>query len=230
MRAVETVVVGACEAGLAVSRCLTGQGADHVVVERGRIAERWRSARWDSLRLLTPSWMSRLPAWSYPGPDPDGYMTAPELVGYLEDYAGSFAAPVHENTTVELVEASAGGLRVVTSQRTWLARNVIVATGTENRPWVPPAASGIDPAICQLTAGRYRGPDQIPGGGVLVVGASASGVQIADELRRRGAAGGHLGGPGTRGCRAVTGAATSCGGWTGPGSWVRPSTRCTTRG
>jgi putative flavoprotein involved in K+ transport len=99
---------------------------------------------------------------------------------------GSFAAPVHENTTVELVEASAGSLRVVTDQQTWLARNVVVATGTENRAWVPPAASGIDPAIHQLTADRYRGPGQVPGGGVLVVGASASGVQIADELRRAG--------------------------------------------
>ena len=126
------------------------------------------------------------PAWSYPGPDPDGYMAAPELVGYLEDYAGSFAAPVHENTTVELVEAAAGGLRVVTDQRTWLARNVIVATGTENRAYVPSAASGIDPEIHQLTAARYSGPGQVPGGGVLVVGASASGVQIADELRRAG--------------------------------------------
>src|SRR5689334_1624316 len=186
MRAVETLIVGAGQAGLAVSRCLTAQGADHVVVERGRIAERWRTARWESLRLLTPNWMSRLPAWSYPGPDPDGYMAAPELAGYLEDYADSFAAPVHENTTVELVEASGGGLRVVTDQRTWLARNVVVATGTENRPYRPPAASGIDPGIRQLTASRYRGPGQVPGGGVLVVGASASGVQIADELRRAG--------------------------------------------
>ena len=186
MRRVETLVVGAGQAGLAVSRCLTGHGAEHVVVERGRIAERWRSARWDSLRLLTPNWMSRLPAWSYPGPDPDGYMAAPELVSYLEDYAGSFTAPVHENTTVEFVEASGGSLRVVTDQRTWLARNVVVATGTEDRACVPPAASRIDPGIHQLTASRYRGPDQVPGGGVLVVGASASGVQIADELRRAG--------------------------------------------
>jgi len=185
MHAVETLIVGAGQAGLAVSRCLTAQGADHVVVERGRIAERWRSSRWESLRLLTPNWMSRLPAWSYPGPDPDGYMTAPELAGLLEDYAGSFTAPVHENTTVELVETSGGGLRVITDQRTWLARNVVVATGTENRPYLPPAASGIHPGIRQLTASRYRGPDQVPGG-VLVVGASASGVQIADELSRAG--------------------------------------------
>jgi putative flavoprotein involved in K+ transport len=186
MHAVETLIVGAGQAGLAVSRCLTGQGADHVVVERGRIAERWRSSRWESLRLISPSWMSRLPAWSYPGPDPDGYMAAPDLVSYLEDYAASFTAPVHENTTVDLVEASGGGLRVVTDQRTWLARNVVVATGTENLAYLPQAASRIDPAIHQLTAGRYRGPDRVPGGGVLVVGASASGAQIAEELRRAG--------------------------------------------
>ena len=84
MRRVETLVVGAGQAGLAVSRCLADRGADHVVVERGRVAERWRTARWDSLRLITPNWMSRLPGWSYPGPDPDGYMSAHELVSYLQ--------------------------------------------------------------------------------------------------------------------------------------------------
>jgi putative flavoprotein involved in K+ transport len=186
MHRVETLVVGAGQAGLAISRCLTEQGSDHVVVERGRIAERWRTARWESLRMITPNWMSRLPAWSYAGTDPDGYMTAPELAGYLEDYADSFTAPVHQNATVQLVEASGDGLRVVTDQQTWLARNVIVATGTENLAYVPAAASGIDPGVHQLTASRYQGPGQIPDGGVLVVGASASGAQIADELRRSG--------------------------------------------
>jgi putative flavoprotein involved in K+ transport len=186
MRRVETLVVGAGQAGLAISCCLTGHGAEHVVVERGRIAERWRTARWDSLRLLTPNWMSRLPAWSYAGADPDGYLPAAELAGYLRGYADSFSAPVLENTTVERVEAHDDGIRVVTGQRTWLARNVVVATGTENRAYVPPVASGIDPGVHQLTASRYRGPHQVPGGGVLVVGASASGVQIADELRRAG--------------------------------------------
>ena len=186
MHRVDTLVVGAGQAGLAVSRGLAEQDADHVVIERGRIAERWRTARWGSLRLITPNWMSRLPGWSYSGTDPDGYMAAPELVSYLEDYAGSFAAPVHENTTVELVEASGSRLRVITDNGTWLASNVIVATGTENRPYVPPFASAIDPGVHQLTAGRYRGPHQVPRGGVLVVGASASGVQIADELRRSG--------------------------------------------
>ena len=186
MHRVETLVVGAGQAGLAVSRCLTERGADHVVVERGRVAERWRTARWDSLRLITPNWMSRLPGWSYSGKDPDGYMAAPELVSYLQEYADSFAAPLHEGTTVERVEACADGMRVVTGQRTWLARTVVVATGTENRSYVPPVASGVGPRVHQLTASRYQGPHQIPDGGVLVVGASASGVQIADELRRSG--------------------------------------------
>ena len=186
MHRVETLVVGAGQAGLAVSRCLTERGADHVVLERGRVAERWRTARWDSLRLITPNWMSRLPGWSYSGTDPDGYMAAPELASYLQEYASSFAAPVHEGTTVERVEACADGLRVVTGQRTWLACNVVVAAGTENLANVPPVAGGIDPRVHQLTASRYQGPHQIPDGGVLVVGASASGAQIADELRRSG--------------------------------------------
>jgi putative flavoprotein involved in K+ transport len=186
MRRVETLVVGAGQAGLAASYCLAEHGADHVVVERGRVGERWRTARWDSLRLITPNWMSRLPGWSYPGADPDGYMSAPELVSYLQRYADSGAAPVREGTAVELVETCATGLRVVTGQQTWLARNVIVATGTENRAFVPPVAGGLAPRVHQLTASRYRSPRQVPDGGVLVVGASASGVQIADELRRAG--------------------------------------------
>ena len=231
MRAVETLIVGAGQAGLAVSRCLTAQGADHVVVERGRIAERWRSARWDSLRLLTPNWMSRLPAWSYPGPDPDGYMAAPELAGYLEDYASSFAAPVHENTTVELVEAAAGGLRVVTDQRTWLAHNVIVATGTENRAYVPEAASGIDPR-CARTARPAEQDRTRRGDGAH----QHDGEERAQRARawRPGRRGRPV--PGTplppehQRRKTATGTATSCGGWSGPESWARPSIRCTTRG
>src|SRR3984885_12171074 len=186
MRRVETLVVGAGQAGLAASYCLAEHGADHVVVEGGRVGERWRTARWDSLRLITPNWMSRLPGWSYRGSDPDGFMSAPELVSYLQRYADSGAAPVREGTAVELVETCATGLRVVTGQETWLARNVIVATGTENRAFVPPVAGGLGPRVHQLTASRYRSPRQVPDGGVLVVGASASGVQIADELRRAG--------------------------------------------
>jgi putative flavoprotein involved in K+ transport len=186
MRRVEALVVGAGQAGLAISRCLAERGVDHVVVERGRVAERWRTARWDSLRLITPNWMSRLPAWSYSGADPDGYMAAPDLVRYLQGYADSFAAPLHEGTAVERVEARDDGMCVVTDQQTWLARYVVVAVGTENQAYVPPMAGDIDQRIYQLPAARYQGPRQLPDGGVLVVGASASGVQIADELRRSG--------------------------------------------
>ncbi len=100
MRTTETIIIGAGQAGLAMSRCLTDEGADHVVLERGRLAERWRSERWDSLRLLTPNWAARLPGWQYQGDDPDGYMTAGQVVRYFESYAGSFDAPVHEGTTV----------------------------------------------------------------------------------------------------------------------------------
>ena len=155
---VETLVVGAGQAGLAISRCLTAFGADHVVVERGQVAHRWRTARWDSLHLISPNWMTRLPAWSYSGPDPDGFMSAAELAGHLRDYAASFAAPVHEHTTVERVERYGEGFRVVTDQRTWLASNVIVATGTENRPYVPPPEASTRSTVVFSCTGAANEP------------------------------------------------------------------------
>ncbi|HSM13027.1 MAG TPA: pyridine nucleotide-disulfide oxidoreductase, partial [Thermoanaerobaculia bacterium] len=100
MRRIDTIVMGGGQAGLAMSRCLVDHGVEHVVLERGRIGERWRSERWQSLRLLTPNWQSRLPGWHYTGDDPHGFMTKDELVGYLEGYARSFAAPVEDGTTV----------------------------------------------------------------------------------------------------------------------------------
>src|SRR4051794_23949112 len=112
MHTTDTVVIGAGQAGLAMSRCLTDLGRHHVVLDRGRVADRWRTERWDSLRLLTPNWMSRLPGWWYAGADPDGYMTAGEFTQYLARYADSFGAPVQENTTVLSVDTAAGGYRV----------------------------------------------------------------------------------------------------------------------
>ncbi|HZD04441.1 MAG TPA: NAD(P)-binding domain-containing protein, partial [Longimicrobiales bacterium] len=99
MDRVHTLVIGGGQAGLAMSRCLTDTGVEHVVLERGRVAERWRNERWDSLRLLTPRWQARLPGWSYSGPEPEGYMTRDEVVRYLEAYAASFPAPVEEGVT-----------------------------------------------------------------------------------------------------------------------------------
>ena len=182
----ETIVIGAGQAGLAMSSCLTELGRDHVVLERGRMAERWRSERWQSLRLLTPNWMSRLPGWEYDGADPGGYMTAPALVDYLGRYAASFAAPVAEDTTVEIVEPNLDGYRVVTDRGSWIARNVVIATGWCDRPLVPAAATGLSPDVHQTSPTAYWNPAQLPDGGVLVVGASASGVQMADELNASG--------------------------------------------
>jgi len=188
MKRVTAVVIGAGQAGLAMSHCLARRGVAHVVLERGRIGERWRSERWDSLRLLTPNWMSRLPGgWSYQGSDPDGFMTMPEVVAYLESYARSSAAPVEEGTTVLAVRRAPGGdYQVETSRSTWRSHAVVVATGHCDVPLVPAMARHLSPTIHQLTPSQYRNPSALPEGGVLVVGASASGVQIADELRRAG--------------------------------------------
>ncbi|HEU4544219.1 MAG TPA: NAD(P)-binding domain-containing protein [Jiangellaceae bacterium] len=184
MKAIDTVVIGAGHAGLATSRCLTDAGREHIVLDRGRLAESWRSARWDSLHLLTPNWMSRLPGWSYRGDDPDGYMPAADLVGYLAAYARSFGAPVRSWTAVTDVRPGPGGYQVTTADGAWSARNVVVAAGP--RPRVPALSTALAPGIAQVHTNRYRKPSALPDGGVLVVGASASGVQVASELRQVG--------------------------------------------
>jgi putative flavoprotein involved in K+ transport len=186
MNAVDTVVIGAGHAGLAMSAHLAARGRDHVVLDRGRTAERWRSERWDSLRLLTPNWMTRLPGYDYRDPDPDGYMTAAELAGLLNRYAAALRLPVMENTAVRVVEAADAGYRIVTDGDTWSAANVVIATGACDAPAVPAIAAGLHPAFTQIPTSAYRNPAQLPPGGVLVVGASASGLQIADELRSAG--------------------------------------------
>ncbi|WP_436497570.1 NAD(P)-binding domain-containing protein [Actinokineospora sp. HUAS TT18] len=186
MFAVDTVVIGAGQAGLAVSRCLADNGVDHVVLERGQIGQRWRGERWDSLRLINPNWATRLPGWGYRGDDPDGYMTAVEFADYLQDYAASFGAPVHSGAAVTRVEGHGGGFAVHTEVGGWRASSVVIASGWCDRPHVPAMAAGLSPSVFQLTPGAYRNPGQLPEGGVLVVGASASGVQLADELARSG--------------------------------------------
>ena len=180
------VVVGAGHCGLAVSRCLTARSIDHVVLERGEVADSWRNQRWDSLRLLTPNWMTRLPGFAYSGPDPDGYLTAPEVVGLFDGYAVASAAPVRSGVTVTSVRPGGHGYLVRTDRGTWNAAAVVVATGASAVPVVP--AVPVPEQITTVAAADYRNPGLIPPGGVLVVGASASGVQIADELQRSGRA------------------------------------------
>jgi putative flavoprotein involved in K+ transport len=186
MPTIDTVIIGAGQAGLAASRLLTEAGHDHIVLERQRVGERWLSSTWDSLRLLTPNWMTRLPHWTYSGPEPDGFMTSRQVALFLAAYSRSFAAPVHAHTAVEQVRVDDNRFEVATTRAVWQAKNVIVATGWADQPAIPELAAGLHPSIDQLAPASYRNPGQLADGGVLVVGASASGVQLADELRRDG--------------------------------------------
>ena len=181
-----TVIIGAGHCGLAMSHCLTARSIDHVVLERAEVANSWRTQRWDSLRLLTPNWMTRLPGYEYRGADPDGYLSAREVAAMLEDYAGASAAPVLTGTTVTSVRAAGGGYVVQTDQGVWRAPTVVLASGAAAVPTMPGLARLVPPGITSLTPADYRNPDGLPPGGVLVVGASASGVQLADELHRSG--------------------------------------------
>jgi len=169
-----------------MSRCLKACGIEHVVLERGRIGERWRVGSWDSLRLLTPNWMTRLPGWSYCGPDRDGFMKAAELPPFLETYAASFEAPIEMHTTVHSVRNAGGGYRVETSRGTWQAQALVIAAGECQQPLVPPMADRLTPEIRQITGASYKRPKDLPIGRVLVVGASASGIQLAQEIHRSG--------------------------------------------
>ncbi|MHC4227835.1 MAG: NAD(P)-binding domain-containing protein, partial [Planctomycetota bacterium] len=187
MKHTDTVIIGGGQAGLAMSCCLTEYQIDHVILERGRVGERWRSERWDSLRLLTPNWQSRLPHFHYDGSDPDAFMTMPEFIRHLEHYAESFEAPVQAGTTVQVVERLDNGrFRVATDNGDWSANNVVVATGFCDTPRVPAFSAAMPGNIVQIVPSDYRNPSQVPQGGVLVVGASATGLQIADELAEAG--------------------------------------------
>jgi putative flavoprotein involved in K+ transport len=183
---VDVVVIGAGHAGLAMSRCLSQSSIDHVVLERGEIANSWRHERWDSLRLLTPNWQSRLPGYCYSGADPHGYMTAPEVVEFIEAFARTIDAPVRTGTTVTSVSAVDDRHRVVTNHGQWRCRAVVIASGAHNIPAVPPFAAALPQSLQTLTPKDYRNPGQLDDRGVLVVGASATGLQLADEIHRSG--------------------------------------------
>jgi putative flavoprotein involved in K+ transport len=165
-----------------VSRVLAERGVDHVVLERGEVAHTWKTERWDSLRLLTPNWQTRLPGLAYDGADPDGFMSMPELIGFIERYAAVSDAPVHTHTTVTSVRATDRGFTVDTTSGRWDARAVVLASGAFNQAHKPAAAADLPAAIRQITPLEYQRPDDLGSGPVLVVGASATGLQLADEL------------------------------------------------
>jgi len=180
------VIVGAGHSGLAMSRRLTERSIDHVVLERGEVANSWRTDRWDSLRLLTPNWQTGLPGFAYAGDDPDGFMTAAEVADHLGAFARALDIPVRTGVTVSSVQPHDDGYRVLTGDEEYVADAVVLANGGSGIPVLPPVADGVPAGVLSLPSKAYRSPDLLPDGGVLVVGASASGVQLADEIARSG--------------------------------------------
>ena len=156
------------------------------MLERGEVANSWRHERWDSLRLLTPNWQCRLPGYPYDGADSDGFMTMPEVVAHIAGFAAASSAPVRTHTTVTSVRPADGGYRVATDSSEIRCRSVVLASGAANIARVPQARQAVPQHVECFTAFDYRNPERLPPGGVLVVGASASGVQLADEIQRSG--------------------------------------------
>jgi len=169
-----------------MSRRLSERSIDHVVLERGDVANSWRTERWDSLRLLTPNWQSRLPGYGYVGEDPDGYRTMPEVIDFFCKYSQLIAAPVYSDTKVTSLSANGNGFLVATDKGEWNSRTVVLATGACNIPSIPKIAETIPSAVTTLAPMHYRNPDQLEDGGVLIVGASATGTQLAEEIQRSG--------------------------------------------
>jgi putative flavoprotein involved in K+ transport len=182
----DTVVIGGGQAGLAISRYLSDQKRDHVVLERARVAERWRSERWDSMYFQFPNWALRLPGFRHGGDDPEGFSHSRDVVRYIEDYARAIAAPLRTGMAVRSLERDSERFRIATADATFESSRVVIATGPFQRPFVPPFASALPAHIHQVTANDYRNPNELPPGAVLIVGSGASGAQIAEELYQRG--------------------------------------------
>jgi putative flavoprotein involved in K+ transport len=184
---IDTLIVGAGQAGVAMSEHLSKLGVPHLVLERNRIAERWRTGRWDSLVANGPAWHDRFPGLEFDDISPDGFAPKERVADYFEAYARKFKAPIRTGVEVKKVERNVGrpGFTIETSQGVIEASRVVAATGPFQRPVIPPIAPK-DAQLLQIHSADYRNPGQLPEGAVLVVGAGSSGVQIADELQRSG--------------------------------------------
>ena len=183
---IEVVVVGAGQAGLAVSRELTEAGIAHVVLERTRVGQTWRG-RWDSFCLVTPNWFLQLPGYPYEGDDPDAFMPRDQVVAYLERYAAGFEAPVREGIEVTALSSGPdGGFLLETSAGEIMAGTVVLSTGAYQRPHRPAGAATLPEDLHQIDVEDYRNPAELPSGPVLVVGSGQSGCQIAEELHLAG--------------------------------------------
>ena len=183
---VEVAIIGAGQAGLSTSWYLTQAGVEHVVLEAGRVAETWRTRRWDSFCLVTPNWSVMLPGKRYDGPDPEGFMPRNDLVARIENWAAGFRSPVRDRTPVTSLDASDGSFALETSAGSLQARTVVVASGGYQRAHLPAGNRNFPQDVTQLLAEDYRHPGAIPEGAVLVVGSGQTGCQLAEELHHAG--------------------------------------------
>jgi putative flavoprotein involved in K+ transport len=184
---VESIVIGGGQAGLSMSYHLRQNGREHVILERGRVAERWRSERWESLSFQFPNWMVRLPGFAYDGAQPDGFMGRDEVVSFIANYARQCSAPIRCGVNASSVSLSGQGrLLVQAGQKTMEAANVIVATGPYQLPSIPPESARLPAGIQQVTANRYTCSAELPPCNILVVGSGGSGAQIVEDLVHEG--------------------------------------------
>ncbi|MDQ1609393.1 MAG: putative flavoprotein involved in transport [Microbacteriaceae bacterium] len=182
----EVAVIGAGQAGLSLSKLLTEEGVDHVLLERETIAHEWRTGRWDNFTLVTPNWQCRLPGWVYDADDPNGFMTREQVHTFVTDYARSFDAPVVEGVEVTGLSQTDDGYSLSTTLGTVTADRVVIATGGYHTPIIPPYADQLPTGIGQLHSSQYRNSAELPDGAVLVVGSGQSGAQIAEDLHLDG--------------------------------------------
>ena len=184
---VETVIIGAGHAGLTMSYCLSQLGLEHVILERGRVAERWRSERWDSFCFQFPNWTIELPGYKYECDNPDGFVRGREIVRFINDYAKFIKAPIRCGVAVNSLRPLDSGRYLVQTPTTAIeTANVVIATGPYQRPSIPPVSAELPDDVFQVHSSKYRNPNQLPPGAALVVGAGSSGCQIAEDLNQSG--------------------------------------------
>ena len=181
------VIVGGGQAGLSISYCLKERGLDHIIFEKNQIANAWRSQRWDSFCLVTPNWQCQLPGYPYKGNEPEGFIKKDEIVAYIENYARSFNPPIQEGVEVlNLRRGDRGIFEVTTSIGDYTADQVVVAAGAYHQPKIPKISERLPEHILQVHSSKYKNPESLPDGAVLVIGTGQSGCQIAEDLHLAG--------------------------------------------
>ena len=182
----DIIVIGGGQAGLSMGYYLKQQGIDHIILDKGQVADAWRHERWDNFCLVTPNWQCQLPGFHYRGDDPDGFMLKHEIIQYIEDYVAFFAPPLKNGIKVEELSYKNGFYCLCTTAGMYSARGVVVACGSYHYPKIPAMAAYLPEQVAQIHASQYKNSAQLPSGGVLVVGSGQSGCQIAEDLHLAG--------------------------------------------